>query len=39
MKASTQKAKTALQNLLRDPVLSMSAAVFSAQFMPLLKEY
>lgn len=41
MKASTQKAKTALHNLLRDPVLfaAMAAAVFSALFVPPSKAY
>lgn len=41
MKASTQKEKTALHNLLRDPVLfaAMAAAVFSALFVPPSKAY
>ena len=41
MKASIQKAKPALHNLLRDPVLlaAMAAAVFSALFVPPSKAY
>lgn len=41
MKASIQKTKTALHNLLKDPVLfaAMAAAVFSALFVPPSKAY